>query len=644
MPSIRISLVVSNITNRERSVNNVSSISTRLALAFSKALAVEERYRKQPLQNKKDRAREGTHSQNDDESSNSSTDSEEEDDEGILASEELDAQIQATLQAIRAKDPRVYDEKAIFYTDENDGLQVTSRPLEQKTKPMYLSDYHRRNLLEGGADMHAEDEKPISYEQQQDNLREAIVREMHATVNNDDNSSIQSKCNRRINAEESDESDDADQFLMRKIPQDDIKAPIANVETVADLPSLGSAEKDPETFLSNFLSARAWVPSAGSKFQPFESDDEDDDQRAEAFEEAFNLRFEDPKGSNEKLLSHARDAAAKRSVRKETLNSRQKIREDERANKEAEKREREKDKARLRKLRLAEAEEKIKKIKDTAGLKGSQLEDQDWIAFLDEGWDDSRWEEEMRRRFGDDYYADNDVQDDKSRISVQKQKTKKPKWQDDIDIKDLVPDFEEKDSGIQHWLNPTDEGTELNTRSSSPEADLAEDSNRKAGLNGKQIRKQREDSKNEARRQRRKIEEHIDKGLKVEETLSGFGTKHAGHFRYRETSPLTYGLTARDILMATDGQLNQYAGLKKMATFRDTEKKRRDKKRLGKKARLRQWRKETFGDENGPQIALENSFTVQNSAGSASVNDESQRNIDMKPKPRSRRRKPIASS
>ena len=41
-----------------------------------------------------------------------------------------------------------------------------------------------------------------------------------------------------------------------------------------------------------------------------------------------------------------------------------------------------------------------------------------------------------------------------------------------------------------------------------------------------------------------------------------------------------------------------------MAAFRDAEKKRKDKKNLGKKARLRQWRKETFGNEDGPEIVI----------------------------------------
>jgi protein KRI1 len=68
-------------------------------------------------------------------------------------------------------------------------------------------------------------------------------------------------------------------------------------------------------------------------------------------------------------------------------------------------------------------------------------------------------------------------------------------------------------------------------------------------------------------------------------------------------------LTARDILLApSDQDLNEFFGLKKLATFRDPEKKRRDKKRLGKKARLREWRRGTFGREfekDGPTYGFE---------------------------------------
>lgn len=39
--------------------------------------------------------------------------------------------------------------------------------------------------------------------------------------------------------------------------------------------------------------------------------------------------------------------------------------------------------------------------------------------------------------------------------------------------------------------------------------------------------------------------------------------------------------------------------MKKLASFREPDKKKKDKKRYGKKKRLREWRKDVFGDEDG---------------------------------------------
>ena len=76
-------------------------------------------------------------------------------------------------------------------------------------------------------------------------------------------------------------------------------------------------------------------------------------------------------------------------------------------------------------------------------------------------------------------------------------------------------------------------------------------------------------------------------------------------FRYRETSPTSLGLSARDILFADDSQLNAYAGLKKLHGWRDEEKKRRDKKKFSKKGRLREWRREAFGAPEEPSGGFE---------------------------------------
>ena len=531
--------------------------------------------------------------EDDDESKGSSTDSEdeEEDEEGILVSETLDKQIQDTLEAIRRKDPRVYDERAKFFTDSDDEVQ-DSKGLEPKIeKPMYLNDYHRRNLLEGGASTEFQDREPKTFAQQQDDLKSEIVKEIRAAADREVESELDG----------GDDDDSDKEFLVRKV-----SAPQADSQTIrskVNIPKVDPevADKDPDTFLSNFMSAKAWVPTAGTIFQPLESDDEEDDRRAELFEEAYNLRFEDPQASNEKLLSHARDAAAKYSVRKESTNPRRRTREAEQAKKDAARQTREEEKARYRKLKVSEVEEKLRKIKDAAGLRGRALQEQDWSAFLDDGWDDERWEQEMRKRFNVDYYAEHDSNDDNEVEAKSKRKIKKPKWEDDIDIDDLVPNFDGAEQGQPQFLLTDDESTAGGAPTELSDSQSVAKSKSKPKS---KKRREREDDKKESRRERRKIEQMVDKSIKVDETLSNFSKKHAGHFRYRETSPTAFGLTPHDILMASDIQLNQFAGLKKMAAFRDSDKKRRDKKRLSKKARLQQWRKETFGSEQGPQQSL----------------------------------------
>ena len=45
--------------------------------------------------------------------------------------------------------------------------------------------------------------------------------------------------------------------------------------------------------------------------------------------------------------------------------------------------------------------------------------------------------------------------------------------------------------------------------------------------------------------------------------------------------------------------MNEYAGLKRYATFRPKERKKQDRKKYSKKRNLREWRKVVFGNEDG---------------------------------------------
>lgn len=568
--------------------------------------------------------------------SDSSSD-ETEDDEGFLITEDLDAEISATLQAIKKKDPRIYDKSAVFYKPvESEDASAKSAAQDKKEKPVFLRDYHRERYMRGDVGVDAEDEpdadQPMSYAQEQQDIKKALISEINAA------------------AAAEDEEWSGDEAFMKPKAQ-----PQLNKEGIhpARAPALklteddvANAEKDPEAYLNKFMASKAWAAGAKARWDAFDSDEGEDDGNdlAEEFEHAYNMRFEDPEKSNEVLKSYSRNAATAYSARKEELTGRKKQRKLEKERKEAEKREREEERRRLRRLKLEEAQEKLQKIKEAAGMSGKTLRDEDWMKFLDDAWEDDRWEEEMQRRFGEEYYAevedmsdeggDEDQEGDGTATSKKRKKPKKPKWDDDIDVGDIIPGFDEdammrgvagSDSeGEAAVASPGVFGEEALTRavawpdsgdeaaSAPPKGDEAGDSDadsdrpaKKKRKTTKEAKKDRAASRRKAREELARLEALVDTKMELDNpralaaaSSSSSKAALAPAFRYRETSPNSFGMTARDILLApSDAALNDFAGLKKLAPFRDAEKKRRDRKKLGKKARLREWRRDVFGRE-----------------------------------------------
>ncbi|ROW12652.1 hypothetical protein VMCG_00203 [Cytospora schulzeri] len=540
----------------------------------------------------------------DDESATESSEDETEDEEAFLATEELDAEIAATLQAIKNKDPRIYnpDVKFIKALEEN-----ATGPKEKKEKPMYLRDYHRERYMAGdtGAD-EEEANQPRTFVQEQADLKNNILAE--------------------INAAGDEDSDDGEGFIKAKhsatAPAEGGVHP-SRKEKVKSKPAevdISLADKNPDLYLSNFMAARAWVPEDGGRWEAFESDDGEGNDDADEWEAAYNLRFEDPTKSNEVLKSYSRKVVEARTVRREELTGRKRQRELEKERKEQEKLQRHEERSRLKKLKIEEAEEKLEKIKKAAGLSGKQLKDEEWMKLLEGSWENNTWEEEMNRRFGDQYYqqAEEDASESEEEAdsfsSKKKKKPKKPKWDDDIDIKDIVPEFEDEEVKPAIALSD-DEAANVEDEDDDEDED-EEDHPSKKRKTTKDHKAERQAAKRASRQERSKIEALVEHQMELEDptvlALSKKNKKPAGalaaSFRYRETSPQSFGLTPRDILLApSDSALNEFAGLKKLATFRDREKKKKDRKRLGKKARLREWRREVFGrefEQTGPTFGF----------------------------------------
>jgi protein KRI1 len=531
----------------------------------------------------------GKRSRDDEGEEEDSSSDETEDDDAELADVDLDKEIFDTLEALKKKDPRIYDKDAKFYKDWE--TADVGGEKAKKEKPMYLQDYHRENLLAGHAgEEEVEEVVPKTYQEEQDDARRQLVGNMHATA-----------------ARDGDGEDSEDDFLVAKTkPQHDVVSalPKTKVKRITN-DDIKAADRDPETYLSNFMAARAWLAPGDSAYAPLESDDSDEEAKADAFEEAFNMRFEDPDTANETLRTFGRDVG-QYGFRREEKTGRQKARDREKERKEAEKREREEERARLRKLKLDDAEEKLKKIQEAAGLRGADVNLAEWRNVIEGDFDDDEWDMEMKRRFGDRYYAagERDADGPDGEEGTAKRTVKKPKWNDDIDIKDLVPEFEDEEAKADFSLS--EEESDGGVRVPNADGGDSGEDEQQAPANPKRKSKKdrasdKVEAKRAARKQRQALESLVDSALPLSHpSLATTSDKHIG-FRYRATSPTSFGLSARDILFADDAQLNAYAGLKKLHGFRDVEKKRKDKKRFSKKQRLKEWRKETFGSVDGPK-------------------------------------------
>ncbi|EPQ26688.1 uncharacterized protein PFL1_05667 [Pseudozyma flocculosa PF-1] len=150
------------------------------------------------------------------------------------------------------------------------------------------------------------------------------------------------------------------------------------------------------------------------------------DSKAEAFETAYNFRFE--QGDEAFVIpSYARNP--KDSVRRED-SSRKRKREERLSRKEEEKKQRMQELARLKNLKRIEIVDKLKKLKEVTG---SNVEGLDKID-LERDFDPEEHDRAMQGAFDDQYYGEQDDDFDPD--------MEKPTWDDDIDIDDILAEEE----------------------------------------------------------------------------------------------------------------------------------------------------------------------------------------------------------
>lgn len=171
-----------------------------------------------------------------DNSSESSSDLE--DEVGDLITDEVEQGINKVLSAIKSNDKSLFDPNVRFFEDPEKAVEKLD--LKKEYKPLYLKDYHRKNLL-GEAQEFEDGEKPYVIEQRDE--RDKLLNEIKKEV----------EFSGRQENEDSDEDED-DDFLKRKENE-------RTVEAADDLPD---PSENQEEFLDKFISNQASLDSQRS--------------------------------------------------------------------------------------------------------------------------------------------------------------------------------------------------------------------------------------------------------------------------------------------------------------------------------------------------------------------------------------------
>ncbi|WWD04222.1 hypothetical protein V865_002290 [Kwoniella europaea PYCC6329] len=354
------------------------------------------------------------------------------------------------------------------------------------------------------------------------------------------------------------------------------------------------AKKDDE-FLMNYILNRGWIdrsenhvptykevvgddeesdegveekPKAGPSSHPWgELDEEDEfDDKADAFEAEYNFRFEEPGASN--ILSHPRqidtlvrrpdDARKTKRARRAERKAAEKAAQEEalKAKKGSKRREMEKRMAALKSDLAAE------------GVDGEV----DWDSLqkvLDGEWDENEWEKVVGRML--------------SKAGEKEDEDGKPVWDDDIG--DAEYDDLDEDGGYPYNQDGEEEAMDIDGEyGEEDEGPINMDAD---FIDEEPSKKKRKKDKKKNKQKERDVEEPSiedqssltlkDKAQAVKEVMEEYkaldhediiGGDLPTKFKYTKSAPVSFGLTPVEILLATDEELNKVLSVKTIAPYR----------------------------------------------------------------------------
>lgn len=506
-------------------------------------------------------------------------DSEDEDEYGELLTEDVEEGLNKVLTAIKSGDKTLFDKNVRFFKD-GQSTETKTESTEKKSKPIYLQEYQRMNLLSGSAFQDEDGEerdweegdKPFAVQQKEE--KENLLSEINKQFGTD-------------GGDEDDNDDEEDDFLKKK--EKPVKSQRLGDDNDDD--QLPDPEQNSEEFLQQYLNKHAWVPKKkeNEEFR-IEEDDEDFDDAAEKFENAYNFRYEDPNSAE--IISYARNQATMRRD-KSNVRKRQRDKKNEGKREEEDKKQELLRKKKQKKINLVT--ERLNQIKQAVG---SEVPEEVILrvfgdSLLQDDFNDADWDSKMAEIFDDQFYGTEETM-------------KKPKWDDDDEI---MKGFNEGDDDGDNDDDSEDEEIAADAEVEDEEQE-EEEQGAEEKVEVKSKKAQKKEEKKAKKNQKGALKEAAEKLVQskalelLDEVEEERGRKRGEDvkFKYRDVSPESFGLSTREILLADDKQLNELIGIKKFAPYREKAQRLKDKRKFAKAKRLREWRKTVFNDEEGPKI------------------------------------------
>ena len=503
-----------------------------------------------------------------------------EDEDGEQLTPQVDAAILRTLQRIREKGSDLYDADNRVFDAEQAQLKAGAPSAKSsRSKRMTLQDYQRSRVLDAMKNSNDpakeiadatvrqlepvhETKMPVTHDAEQEAIRAEFLDAAKEGGEDDDLFHV-----RKVDGEDTYRSALLD-ALGDQGKEDQIRG------LLRDQTDDATRSKESEDFLMNYIMNRGWVdsdvPTTAPNARDWEAEAADLDSEAsfdsaaDAFEHAYNFRFEDPSLAQKAFAIDSFPRHTEDSIRRPD-DRRKKARHERAERKKSEKETKMRELEQFKALKRQEIAEKLKKLRQVSGSDNRM----DGHAFdgidFDKDFDPAEHDRLMQAQFDDAYYANADAD--------------KPQWDHDIDEIIAAESKPEKKS-----KKKTSNAEDV------MDADFVEGQDTKLSKKDRKALKKKE---KKAAKKQHDVDDAVDENdmdaekadnrvpeadrqqqardlmdeyynLGYEDMIGDTPTR----FKYASVPKDTYGLSAVEILMADDADLNNVVGLKHMQPYR----------------------------------------------------------------------------